>query len=99
MQRSAQQLDLQQRQRDEAQRAAAAATTKQTPPATYDPAAAKRLFEQKCSQCHESKLVEYARPKSEARVRELIARMVKNGLTATEKELAQIIQYVTETYR
>ena len=98
LQQSARQHRQHQRQREESQRTAEAVTTEQTTAVKYDAAQAKQLFEQKCSQCHKSELVEYARPSSETDVRELIGNMVENGLTATEEELTQIVRYVTDAY-
>ncbi len=66
--------------------------------ADYEPITAKRLFEQKCSQCHDHRQVEQAQPTSNAEVRALVQRMVGNGLNASEMELAAIIQYLTITY-
>ena len=66
--------------------------------AAYDAATAKQLFENKCSQCHATDLVAEAPPGSEDEARELVARMVDEGLEATREELIQIVQYLTESY-
>jgi len=59
---------------------------------------AKRLFETKCSECHKTTQVEKKPPNSEAAARALVARMVEEGLTAKEDELALIARYLAETY-
>ncbi len=43
-------------------------------------------------------MIEIAPPQSEDQARELVARMVSNGMPGTEEELAQIVQYVTHNY-
>ena len=73
-------------------------TGKREEPAAYDAAQAKRLFETKCSECHETTLVEKKPPDSEDAARALVARMVEEGLMAKEDELAQIARHLTETY-
>ncbi len=69
-----------------------------TEDAAYDPAASQQLFEEKCSQCHETDLVSQAPPASADEARELVAQMVDEGLEATEQELAQITHYLAQTY-
>ena len=64
----------------------------------YDPATAKELFEQKCSQCHSHNQVEQSPPATRMDVIALVQRMVGNGLTASELELNLIIQYLARTY-
>lgn len=64
----------------------------------YDPATAKRLFEQKCSQCHDPEQVAQKPPETKAEAITLVQRMVANGLTASESELNIIIQFLAETY-
>lgn len=58
----------------------------------------KALFEKTCSQCHDSKLVEAHAFKSEQDVRELVGRMVKNGLKLDQASLETIIQHLKSTY-
>jgi mono/diheme cytochrome c family protein len=53
---------------------------------------ARRLFETKCSQCHAAKLPD---TKTAEDVRELVTRMVSNGLSATESELDTLTAYIT----
>lgn len=67
-------------------------------PGTFDSERARQLFRSRCSQCHSSQFVEGVKLKSEEEVRQLVARMVSNGATGTEEELASIIRYLTETY-
>jgi rubredoxin/mono/diheme cytochrome c family protein len=99
LQRSTQQLRDAQQRRSEAQKAAttvAAAGPAESSP--YDPAAAKRLFETKCSQCHPTSLIGDAPPNSNSAARQLVTRMVGEGLEATDQELSQIVRYLTEVY-
>ena len=98
LQQSARQLREQRDRQDAAQKAAAAVKAEEVKDGEYEPAAAKRLFEKKCSQCHLPTLVKHASPSSEEAARELVARMVSEGLTATEDEIAQIVRYLTETH-
>ncbi len=94
LQETRQQLETEHAQQSKAQQAAA------NPPAqvSYDPNAAKQLFEAKCSQCHSSSLVAKMPPASATAASELVAKMVDEGLDASDTEIAQIIQYLTETY-
>ncbi len=63
---------------------------------SFDPATAKQTFETKCVQCH-------ALPKVEAgsveEVKELVARMTGNGLTASSEELAQVVFHLSRGLR
>jgi mono/diheme cytochrome c family protein len=98
LQLSARQLRDAQDRRDEAKQAAAAVTNQSAEEAAYDPAAAQALFEAKCSQCHKTKLVSTFTLKSEDDSRELVGRMVDEGLEASEAELTLIVRYLTETH-
>jgi rubredoxin/mono/diheme cytochrome c family protein len=98
LQQSTQRLRDQQASRAEAKQAAATMTGNREEPPAYDAAQAKRLFETKCSECHKTTLVEKKPPKSEAEARALVARMVEEGLTAKEDELALIARYLADTY-
>jgi len=66
--------------------------------AKYDPATARALFVQKCSQCHSYDQVALSPPATETEVIALVQRMVANGLAASESELTTIIQYLSKTY-
>jgi cytochrome c553 len=66
--------------------------------ADYEPKAAQKLFEQKCSQCHEHTQVEQAPPATKSDVVAMVQRMVGNGLEASEVDLGTIIRYLTATY-
>lgn len=66
--------------------------------ADYDTMAAQTLFEQKCSQCHETTQVKQAPPATKSDVVALVQRMVGNGLEASKAELGTIIRYLTVTY-
>lgn len=65
------------------------------PSITADP---KTLFEKTCSQCHDSRLVEARSFRSEKDVRELVNRMVKNGLKLDDASLEKIVGYLKTTY-
>ena len=67
-------------------------------PTEFDAAAAKMLFEAKCSQCHSPNLVERSKLDTPDDAVALVTRMVRNGLTADEAELGQIMAYLSETY-
>lgn len=64
----------------------------------FDLGAATPVFESKCSQCHPTSLVDMFPPASAEAARDLVTRMVDEGLVATPEELSQIIQYLTATY-
>ncbi len=64
----------------------------------YDPVRAAKLFQAKCSQCHKATLVESAPPKSEGEARMLVARMVEEGLSVNEAEVAEIVRYLVNTH-
>jgi len=66
--------------------------------AKFNPATARALFEQKCSQCHGYDQVALSPPATEMEVIALVQRMVGNGLAASESELSTIIQYLSKTY-
>ena len=66
--------------------------------ASYDPAAAQELFEITCSQCHPLTDINNAPPTSEEETRDLIARMIENGLFILEEDIEIIAQYLNETY-
>jgi mono/diheme cytochrome c family protein len=59
---------------------------------------AKRIFQSKCSQCHDLKQVDDSPPKSDQQVRNLVARMVAEGLSGTPEELAAIMWYLGKQY-
>jgi hemolysin activation/secretion protein len=97
LQLSTQQLRDEQDRRSQSKQAAqrVAAKPEDTP---YDPTAAQALFEAKCSQCHKTNLVDMITLESEEDARDLVSRMVDEGLEATESELSQIVRHLTETY-
>jgi rubredoxin/mono/diheme cytochrome c family protein len=98
LQRSVQQLREQQQQRDTTSPPNVAAGSNTPEPAAYDAAMAKGLFEAKCAQCHETSLVTDAPPGTGQEARQLVQRMVEEGLEATAPELDQITRYLTETF-
>jgi mono/diheme cytochrome c family protein len=59
---------------------------------------AKTVFESTCSGCHALTNVEQAPPDSEVAARELVGRMVDNGLSADQATRDQIVAYLTRTY-
>ncbi len=101
IQTSVKQQRQQQMQADEAkaavQTAALVMATEETPD-TYDAAAAKVLFEDKCSQCHPITDVEDYPPRSEEETTEVITRMIEHGLYLEEPEIEQIARYINENY-
>lgn len=68
------------------------------PGAVFDLAKAKIIFESTCNGCHSLSSVDQAPPASEAGARDLVARMVDNGLSAESATLEQIVGYLTRTY-
>jgi len=64
----------------------------------YDPALAHELFEVLCSQCHDLTDVDALPPETDLEVRELMERMIDNGLEANEQELTQLMHYLSERY-
>ena len=73
-------------------------TVEATAEETYDPAAAKELFEITCSLCHDLSDVDNVPPTSEEETTELIARMIDNGLFLEEEDIKIIARYLNETY-
>ena len=65
---------------------------------SFDSAAAKEVFETTCSQCHPWEQVEWIPPESKMATVELVQRMVRNGLVASDDQLADIVRYVSLTY-
>jgi cytochrome c5 len=65
---------------------------------TSTPADASRLFQSKCSQCHDLKQVDNAPPHSAEEVRTLVSRMVDQGLSGTADELAAIMWHLQTQY-
>jgi cytochrome c5 len=57
----------------------------------------KLLFEQTCAQCHDAKLVEGFPLNNEQEARELVKRMVANGLKTDDATNERIIQYLKST--
>ncbi|MHC4404690.1 MAG: rubredoxin [Planctomycetota bacterium] len=98
LQQSTRKLRAQEKLTEQAKQAAEAATQPNAAPAAFDPDRAKRLFETKCSDCHKPSLVQTAPLATSDDARSLVGQMVEQGLTATEDELSQIIQYLTRTY-
>ena len=65
---------------------------------TYDPEAARELFEITCSLCHDLSDVDNVPPTSEEETTELIARMIDNGLYLEEEDIKIIARYLNDTY-
>lgn len=58
----------------------------------------KAVFESTCNGCHTLTQVDDAPPRSESEARELVSRMVDNGLAADPPALEQIIAYLAARY-
>jgi len=65
---------------------------------TFDLARAKSAYESTCTGCHSLRSVEEAPPASESAARDLVARMVDNGLSVERATLEQIVGYLARTY-
>ncbi len=98
LQQSAQQLRDQTERRNETRQAAAGLSEKPADDARYDAVRVKQLFEIKCSECHATTEVEKNPPDTESAARDLIKRMVDEGLAASEEELSQLTRYLIENY-
>jgi len=68
------------------------------PRAPFELAGARLVFESTCNGCHSLANVENSPPSSEAEARDLVARMVENGLNAERGRLEQIVFYLGKTY-
>ena len=64
----------------------------------FDLDIARQTFEATCTQCHGLKNIERKPPGSLTEARELVARMVDNGLEAEQAELEQVVFYLVKTY-
>lgn len=63
-----------------------------------DLARARSAYESTCNGCHALSDVEQAPPSSESAARDLVARMVDNGLNADQATLELIVEYLALTY-
>jgi len=98
LQRSMRQLNDQQEKRQQSQEAAESMVREGTDDSSYDADAAASLVAAKCSQCHDASLVADAPPSSAEAARELVSRMVDEGLDATADELSLIVEHLRRTY-
>lgn len=64
----------------------------------YSLKAARALFNEECSQCHETSDVDDAPPTTRKEVNQMLSRMVDNGLELEKEVLAQIRFYLVRTY-
>jgi len=64
----------------------------------FDLGKAKSVFESTCNGCHSLDNIDQAPPASAAAARELVARMVDNGLSTAPARLEQIVEYLARTY-
>ena len=64
----------------------------------YSLKAAKALFDDECSLCHETSDVDDAPPTTRKEVNQMLSRMVGNGLDLEKEVLAQIRFYLIRTY-
>jgi mono/diheme cytochrome c family protein len=97
LQQSARKLRAQEVARQEARRAVAEKPPREAAQAV-SPAAAKDLFKRKCSACHRLSNITDSPPTTELESRDLVKRMVSNGMLASEEELAALVDYLTRTY-
>ena len=81
-----------------AMRTAAITTSTDLPDSKYDQVEAERLFNKTCSQCHDISEVDAMPPASSEEARELVLRMLDNGLDLTEDQIETIARYLKETY-
>jgi hypothetical protein len=58
----------------------------------------KKTFETTCTKCHKLSNVEKSPPATTQDARDLVARMVDNGLEAPPEDLQQIVFYLTKKY-
>lgn len=59
---------------------------------------AKALFNEKCSECHDTSDVDDEPPTTRKEVNQMMSRMVRNGLELEKEELAKIRTYIIRTY-
>ena len=64
----------------------------------FDPDEARTVFERTCDLCHDFTRVEESPPSTSTEVRELIVRMVDNGLEAAKEDLEKIIFHLEQIY-
>ncbi len=67
-------------------------------PSNYDAQSALQTFETTCSQCHSPELIKGVTLNERLDAISLVQRMVSNGLSANEASLAQIVEYLAQTY-
>jgi mono/diheme cytochrome c family protein len=75
-----------------------AMTLPESATATMDLAKARKVFEATCSQCHKSEAIEKSPPATADDARHLLARMINNGLKASQEDLQQTLFYIIKTY-
>jgi mono/diheme cytochrome c family protein len=75
-----------------------AMTLPESATATVDLAKARKVFEATCSQCHKSEAIEKFPPATADDARNLVARMINNGLKASQEDLQQTLFYIIKTY-
>ncbi len=98
LQRSTQQLTDQQASQEAARQAARELADPAAAEGPYDAEQAQTLVATKCAQCHEPTLVADSPPESAEAARDLVARMVGEGMEATADELALIVECLQRTY-
>lgn len=64
----------------------------------FNPVAAQDLFVKKCSACHSLKSVSDAPPTTALAARDLVKRMVDNGMLASEQELDALVDHLITKY-
>jgi cytochrome c5 len=78
--------------------AAPAKTPRAAPADTFDLPKAQAAYESTCNGCHSLSNVDQAPPSSEAAARDLVARMVDNGLSADQATLERVVGHLTRKY-
>jgi mono/diheme cytochrome c family protein len=76
----------------------AAVTADAEPNRTFDLMECKKLYSKKCASCHELSDVDQHPPNNTKACRDLVARMVENGMRATPPELEQMVHFLKVTY-
>ena len=64
----------------------------------FDLGGAKTVYESVCTGCHSLSIVEKTPPESETEARDVVARMVENGLDVDRGKLEQVVLYLANTY-
>ncbi len=93
-----QQAKRQRERQNELKKARDVATGEIKAPPDFDPHKAKKVFDQACSQCHDTSDVDDEPPRSDKDIKELMARMVDNGLELSPPETVIVEVYMLKKY-